>query len=48
MRTEKKIEVNDKTITVINNTPIFKNETEKEKNKKRIERTLYNVFKQYN
>lgn len=48
MSNVKTVMINDKPIALINNTPTFKSDKDKEKNYKRTEQALYNVFKKYN
>lgn len=48
MNNVKTVMINDKPMLIVNNLPNYQNDKEKEKNRKNIEQTLYNVFKKYN
>jgi len=44
----KTVMINDKPMLIVNNLPIYQSDKDKEKTRKNIERTLYDIFKKYN
>mgnify|MGYP003287797203 CR=1 FL=1 len=48
MSNVKTVMINDKPMLIVNNLPIYQSDKDKEKTRKNIERTLYDIFKKYN